>query len=650
MPLQQTSGNSSIDGYVGGAPTVVNYIEDFFQTWLRTGTNTSNTITTNIDSVANKSLVWIKSRSAATTNKLTDTVRGATKAFISSSTAAQTTDTQGLTAFSSSGYTIGTDSNYNNSGALYVDWQFAAKQKFFDIVTYTGTGANTTIPHNLGSVPGFIIVRPVSTTGSWICYHKNLTSAAYSITLNTTTAQANNPTAWNSTAPTNTVFSLGTNTSVNTSGAAYIAYLFADNAGGFGPTGNDNVISCGTFTTSSSNTATVNFGYEPQWVLIRRPGVIGNWILWDVMRGMTTTDGQSLNPNTATIETVDNGEIYPSATGFTVSATGGSIFVASSTYIYIAIRRGPMRIPTSGSQVFSPAIYTGTGAATTKSLPITIDLGIYTDRNFVEAGPTFIDRLRYNDAFITSPSNTGQSIQGGSTGTTGPVGLMNASNIGLGQNTSGALYSLLGFKRAPRFFDQVVYTGLGGVPSTFNHNLGVIPELMIVKNLTNNINWAVYFAPVGYTKYLILNSNAAPTTSSLWNAAPTATTFFANNDALVNSAGVLYTNYLFATLSGVSKVGSYTGTGASQTIDCGFSSGARFVLIKRIDVVSADWYFWDTARGMVSGTDPYLLMNSTAVEVNANYIFTTSTGFTIQSGAPANINASGVTFAYLAIA
>ena len=111
-----------------------------------------------------------------------------------------------------------------------------------------------------------------------------------------------------------------------------------------------------------------------------------------------------------------------------------------------------------------------------------------------------------------------------------------------------------------------------------------------------------------------------------------------------------YVAYLFATLAGVSKVGSYTGSGTTKQIDCGFTGGARFVLIKRTDDIG-DWYVWDTARGIVSGNDPYLLLNSTAAEVtNTDYIDTYSAGFEISSTAPAAINANGGTFIFLAIA
>ena len=120
------------------------------------------------------------------------------------------------------------------------------------------------------------------------------------------------------------------------------------------------------------------------------------------------------------------------------------------------------------------------------------------------------------------------------------------------------------------------------------------------------------------------------------------------SSTVVNGSGSTYVAYLFATCTGVSKVGTYSGTGATQTISCGFTGGARFVLIKRTDT-TGDWYVWDTARGMTSGTDPYLLLNSTAAEVNANNVYTATGGFQIV-GTGAGINASGGSYIFLAIA
>jgi hypothetical protein len=131
---------------------------------------------------------------------------------------------------------------------------------------------------------------------------------------------------------------------------------------------------------------------------------------------------------------------------------------------------------------------------------------------------------------------------------------------------------------------------------------------------------------------------------------PTASVFSLGTAANTNNSGDNYVAYLFATLAGVSKVGSYTGSGTTKQIDCGFTGGARFVLIKRTDVAGA-WYVWDSARGIVSGNDPYLLLNSSAAEVtNTDYIDTYSAGFEISSTAPAAINANGGTFVFLAVA
>jgi hypothetical protein len=118
---------------------------------------------------------------------------------------------------------------------------------------------------------------------------------------------------------------------------------------------------------------------------------------------------------------------------------------------------------------------------------------------------------------------------------------------------------------------------------------------------------------------------------------------------MTNNSGNNFVSYLFSTCAGVSKVGSYTGTATTKQIDCGFTAGARFVLIKRTDS-TGDWYVWDTARGIIAGNDPYLLLNSTATEVTStDYIDPYSAGFEISSTAPAAINASGGTFIFLAV-
>jgi hypothetical protein len=205
------------------------------------------------------------------------------------------------------------------------------------------------------------------------------------------------------------------------------------------------------------------------------------------------------------------------------------------------------------------------------------------------------------------------------------------------------------FKRAPSVFDVVCYSGTGS-NTTVTHNLGVVPELIIVKRREAVSAWEAYCSALANTEYLVLNTTAAKATGATrWNSTtPTSSVFSVGTSTTTNASAGTYVAYLFATLAGVSKVFSYTGNGSSQTINCGFTGGARFVMIKRTDS-TGDWYVWDTARGMVSGTDPSLLLNSTAAEVNANSVYTATTGFQIVSTA-AGINASGGTYIYLAIA
>jgi hypothetical protein len=176
---------------------------------------------------------------------------------------------------------------------------------------------------------------------------------------------------------------------------------------------------------------------------------------------------------------------------------------------------------------------------------------------------------------------------------------------------------------------------------------------MLIKNRTTATSWVGYCAALTATQVLVLNSNATPTTNAFvfLNTEPTSTVFTvgaATSGANENGANIVA--YLFATCAGVSKVGSYTGTGTTLQINCGFTGGARFVLIKRTDS-TGDWYIWDTARGIIAGNDPYLLLNSSAAEVtNTDYIDSYSPGFELSSTAPAAINANGGTYIFLAIA
>jgi len=631
------------EGAGGGIP---NYIEEVFSCFLYTGNGSTQTITNEIDLSTKGGLTWIKGRSGSTGHRLTDTARGATKSLASDSSDAEATETTGLTAFGTTGFTIGADADYNTSAATYVSWTFREQPKFFDVVTFTSNASGgASFNHSLGSVPGAGVYKSLASADDWIMSHIGLTSANYYIKLNTTGAQQT--AGFDVLGLTSTSVTIPSGT-LNAS-QPYVIYLFAHDAGGFGLTGTDNVISCGSFTTDGSGLSTVTLGYEPQFVIMKDTGSSGeDWILLDTMRGWVNASGSNdalLRPNLSAAEvTVARGN--PTATGFQAAGLSGS-----STYIYIAIRRGPMKVPTVGTSVFAPLIYTGDGTSgrLISGAGFPPDLLIQTARSASE-NREFDDRLRGGgstamNALFSNSTNVEAA-------NSGSVQLLNQDGFTVRSfgNGSGVTYIGECFRRAPSFFDEVCYSGNSVAGRTLTHNLGVVPQLIILKARTIDVDWSVYAEPAGNTKQAPLNDVTRFTTGiNCWNnTSPTASVFSLSSNAQVNRTGDTYVAYLFATCAGVSKVGSYTGTGSLQTINCGFTSGARFVLIKNQDV-NGSWYVWDSARGITSGNDPYLLLNSTAAEVtNTNYVDTDSTGFKVTGNTA--VNTSSDTYIFLAIA
>jgi hypothetical protein len=178
--------------------------------------------------------------------------------------------------------------------------------------------------------------------------------------------------------------------------------------------------------------------------------------------------------------------------------------------------------------------------------------------------------------------------------------------------------------------------------------------MMWVKKRDQAENWLVYHSATGNTKSLRLNSTTAAYTDTNWNdTTPTDSVFSLGSNGVVNYSGHKFIAYLFASLAGVSKVGSYTGNGTStgdaQNIDCGFSSGARFVLIKAVSVAYS-WMLFDTERGITSGNDSLLVLNDTNAETTAfDSVDPYSSGFTAVQG-PYNMNQNGVEYIFYAIA
>ena len=657
------------------------FIEDVFSTWLYTGNGSTQTITNGIDLSGKGGLVWIKNRSSAYTHVLVDTNRGTDKVLCSNNTNAEQTGDPGfVTQFNSDGFAIGDQARVNLSSSNFASWTFRKQPKFFDVVTYTGDGNYSTdtpapygraIAHSLTSRPGFIVIKATSTTSDWYVgarqndtyWFGSFGTGTSAFRLNGTGGATQYDWATKPMADSTNFYPAfigagGSSGTTNDNGVTYVAYLFAHNAGGFGLTGTDNVISCGSYTGNGSSTGpSISLGYEPQWLMIKRAvGGTSSWNMYDTMRGMPvpTAPTFALQANLAGAEyTGPNNFVAPNATGFDITSTSSDVNTNGDTYIYIAIRRGPMKTPTTGTSVFDPEAYTGTSATRTITSGFPVDLSASKVRSQGYPGGWF-DRLRGALQVIRPELTDAEATSANSlTGFDSMTGVVLGSDGSGRINTSPETYAMWNFRRAPGFFDVVCYTGTGSA-TTQAHNLGVVPELMIVKSrsLSVNSDWAVYNAASGNTGYTYLNDSLQVFNSGVfWNSTtPTASVFSIGTNSRVNSSGQTYVAYLFASCPGVSKVGSYTGTGALQTINCGFTGGARFVLIKRTDS-TGDWFVYDSARGITSGNDPYLLMNSTAAEVTGtNYVDTTSVGFQVTAAAPAGLNANGGTYIFLAIA
>jgi len=339
------------------APTISNGA-NYMAASLYTGTGVSQTVSNAVNSISfQPDMVWIKSRSANTDHKLTDSVRGATKAWVSNSTAAETTDSTGLTAFGSSGFTVGASTTYNNSGATYVGWGWkgggtavtntsgtvnssvsANTTAGFSAVTYTGSASAVTVGHGLGVAPSMVIVKalgtPNGTARPSLVYHISV-GATKTLYLDRTDAAATTSGPWNDTAPTSTVFSLGTEPSTNWASNNYVAYCFAPISG---------YSAFGSYTGNGSTDGPFAYcGFRPRFLLMKRSDSTGSWYIWDTSRSPYNQMTLALYPNLNEAEPGGD-DIDFLSNGFKIRDTFSYINASGGTYIWAAFAENPFTI------------------------------------------------------------------------------------------------------------------------------------------------------------------------------------------------------------------------------------------------------------------------------------------------------------------
>jgi hypothetical protein len=312
-------------------------------------------------------LVWVKSRTDTGSHSIQDSVRGvgsATKLCSNSTNAennaaADATDPiyGYLTAINSNGFTAyagTTPSQVNKSAQTYVAWQWKAggastvntsgtissnvsvnTTAGFSIVTYTGTGANATVGHGLGVVPKMMIVKNRTTAGDeWCVWHTSLTNATYYLYLNGTAAQAVDTTFWNSTAPSSTVISLGSNGRTNRSSSNMVCYAWAEIEG---------YSKFGSYTGNGSADGPFQYtGFRPKFILSKRYDSTGDWWIWDTSRNTFNVVNNFIFTNLSDAEEPLTG-IDILSNGFKFRNAVGALNANGFNYIYMAFAESPFK-------------------------------------------------------------------------------------------------------------------------------------------------------------------------------------------------------------------------------------------------------------------------------------------------------------------
>ncbi len=406
----------------------------------------------------------------------------------------------------------------------------------------------------------------------------------------------------------------------------------------FGENGDQRVIKCGSWTGSGSAGLEVNVGFEPAWILFKDAEADENWNIFDSMRGIDTHSTSSgdkvLSPNSSTAEqAVDVLNITP--TGFELTSGSGGWNANGRTHIYMCIRRSDGYVgkpPELGTGVF--AMDTGNDSSTIPCFDsnFAVDLGIY--REFASTDDWLTTSRLTGTKFLKTNDNSAESTQANN---------VFDSNVGFAKSQDSLRQAWMWKRHAG--FDVVTYKGDDIVGRQISHNLSKIPEMIWIKNRDNsasNAHWRVYHKGLnGGTnpadKYLILNTSDAEQDSAAYfnDTEPTSTAFTVGSHISVNQNGSALIAMLFASVEGISKVGSYSGSSSDVVINLGFQP--RFMIVKAYNSASGNqrWQVMDTVRGMAAGataTNRIYLDDSQAQQAGPYVTSVSSTGITLKTG------------------
>ena len=678
-----------ISGSASASATL--YADDLISADLYEGTQNSITITNDLDLSTEGGWVFRAPRNSGGTNygwTSSDTNNGVQKRFWPiPGTNALATQNDSITAFNTDGYTFGSNLYENESGVKHVGHSFRKAPGFFDVVTYTGSSdSSQLVPHNLGSAPGAVMIK--SNSGSdFAMWHRagNGTSGDGYFYFDKINSQ--NTPAFSSTATDIRVYSSDFGIDANANGTVYTAFLFAHDDESFGENSDESVVYCGSFEKSSSGGSIheISLPWEPGIVYAKctdqNSGEKAYWYILDHMRGFSVYHHANLHTNAHSggFRNEENKNYvgwYPRSDGFVLNTnSNGSYQGMVGTIAFIAFRRPGHRPPASAADVFKVHKQsTGSSAPGLINYGFSPDLVLFKKYNSNSNNnlPIWVDRVRGQEKRLDSTSQSPQYEDSGALEFDRQTGISidsDASSL----YSNGFSYRHYVWKRAAKFFDALYWIGTGST-RTIPHNLQVKPEMIIVKNLLYNVNggvnWMVWHKDIGDSLLNLNNNNAwlnsgpSSTYGGTGSGTSTGAEFIANStDSVigvgsafpVNGNGQPYVSYLFASLDGVSKVGSYTGQASGSYVADTLGFTPKFIMIKAADR-TGDWNVFDVERGLtVGGTSAEAVaLNTTDNETQTgetDAIRATTTGFTVNTGsASTDINENGKKYLYYAIA
>ena len=640
-----------------------------FSAVLYTGTGSTQSIT---GVGFQPDFVWIKNRDTTNWHLINDSSRGANNSIFTNSTQGnQINDANGyISSFDTDGFTVTSGNTVNGNGNNLVAWCWKANggttssntdgsitstvqantKAGFSIITWAGTGGVNTVGHGLNSAPELILIKGLSSAGDWQVY-SSPTGNGNKLVINSFAAQSST-TRWNSTSPTSSVFTL------NDSGLGtnLVAYAFQSVA---------QYSSIGTYTgNSSDNGPIVETGFEPAFLIIKNTSDVGSWFMYDNKRNTSNPRINYLLANATNVEASDMGGVDFLSNGFQIKDDHPDVNDTGDTYLYIAFAADPSAAPVLADS-FTNKLYTGTGVnglAVTglgfkPSMVWIKNRGLVRDHNLADIIQGVSREITPNTSeaqenrSVTSFDSDGFTLDNAS-------GNYNANgnnyvawnwkaNPTPTINTDGTIQSIVSANQASGF-SIVKLTGTGSA-ATIGHGLSAVPEMIIVKHLNGVNDWWVYNKdlnggtnPASY--FLKLNTSDAEilngSGSVFQGTSPTSSVFYGGT--AITDTGREMIAYCFKSISGFSKIGSYTGNGSAGHAITGLGFQPNFILIKGI--TSADnWFIFDSARG----DSVTLNANLNAAEyADTGVTSFDSDGFTLGSGAGENRN--GDTYIYMA--